>query len=59
MQSTKSAAKKQELHEDLVRIEQQIRSEKEQRRKREFEKNAKVLVYTPPPPLFPQPPCVD
>jgi len=42
MKSTKSAAKKQELHEDLVRIEQQIRSEKEQRRKREFEKNAKA-----------------
>lgn len=42
MKSTKSAAKKQKLHEDLMRIEQQIRSEKEQRRKREYEKKAKA-----------------
>ena len=42
MQSTKSVAKKQQLREELLRVEQQIQSEKALRKKRELEKAAKV-----------------
>jgi len=50
MQSTKSVAKKQELREELLRIEQQIQSEKAWRKRREVEKAAKVCLQ---PPLIP------
>ena len=42
MQNTKSAAKKQQLREELMRLEQQIQSEKALRKKWELEKAAKV-----------------
>ena len=48
VQSTKSAAKKQQLREDLLRVEQQIQSEKALRKKREMEKAAKVRTACTP-----------
>ena len=42
LQKTKSQAKKKELQREVTRIERQIQSEKEQRRKQEAEVAAKV-----------------
>ena len=42
LQKTKSQARKKELHREVTRIEQQIRSEKEQRQKQEAEMAVKV-----------------
>ena len=47
MQSTKSAAKKQELREELLRVEHQIQNEKALRKRREVEKAAKVRLQPP------------
>ena len=46
MQSTKSEAKKQQLKADLSRIEQQIRTEDAERRKRSLEKASKVCFHS-------------